>query len=119
MKLLFSIAVLLIASLAAEAAGVTVIPASASSTVIATATTLVCNMQANAGKTAVNVACTKSGTVVGTTSLSLNAVSAVVAWSMSFGTTDVIAGTFTQAATLGAISYSVSVNGGAATTGSF
>jgi hypothetical protein len=115
-KLLF----LLLIAVGMYGQGIVVVPASASSTVIATSTTLVCTMQATSSKTAVTIACNKSGTVVGTTTLNLNAISLISVWSLAVNpTTDIISGTFTQGATLGTITYSVTVNGGAATTGTF
>lgn len=98
---------------------VKVLPASSSATIVATATTIECNITSNSGRTTLTAACTKSGTSIGTTTLSVDSASEIVTWSVSFGTTDIVTGTFTQAATVGTVTYSVAVNGGTPTTGTF
>ena len=108
-------------SLSAQSAGsVLVVPASASSTVIATATTVTCQLTANPAKTIVTVNCSKSGTAIGATALNVVLSGEVVTWSLFLSSTDQIAGTFTQAVTVGTLAYSIAVNGGTTpTTGNF
>jgi hypothetical protein len=112
--------ILSLLALGLQAQSVVVIPASASSTVIATATTLVCTFQATAGKLSVTAVCTKSGVAIGTTTINLNSISIASLWTLYVNpTTDIISGTFIQGTTLGTITYNVTVNGGTATTGTF
>lgn len=112
-------ALFLVAAAAAQTNTIVVFPASASSTVLATATTYSCSMQSNAAKTIVTISCSKSGTAMGATTLNVSQPSEVVTWQVNGGANDVINGTYTQAATVGTITYSVNVNGGTPVTGNF
>ena len=80
---------------------------------------LSCNITAASTKTSVKVSCVLNGTPVPVTTLDVSQPNEVINYNIQMGTNTIIAATFTQAATVGTLSYSVSANGGTAVSGNF